>query len=69
MTRSVRTVANVRLALRELLARHVDAGTIPGGVALIGAGDAEVVAAGAASIGGRPMAARWPRTRSFGSSP
>lgn len=43
-------------ALRELLIRHVDAGTIPGGVALFGAGNVEVVTAGVASIGGGPMA-------------
>jgi CubicO group peptidase (beta-lactamase class C family) len=55
MTRSVRTVAKVSTELRELLTRHVDTGTIPGGVALLGAGDAEVVSAGAASIGGGPM--------------
>jgi len=55
MTRSVRTVAKVSTELRELLARHVDAGTIPGGVALVGAGDAEIVTVGAASIGGGPM--------------
>jgi CubicO group peptidase (beta-lactamase class C family) len=41
--------------LRELLIRHVDAGTIPGGVALLGAGNVQVVAAGVASIGGGPM--------------
>jgi CubicO group peptidase (beta-lactamase class C family) len=55
MTRSVHTVAKVSTELRELLTRHVDAGTIPGGVALLGAGDAEVVSAGAASVGGGPM--------------
>ena len=49
------TIAEVSTALRELLIRHVDAGTIPGGVALLGAGDVEVVAAGVASIGGGPM--------------
>jgi CubicO group peptidase (beta-lactamase class C family) len=49
------TIAEVSRALRELLIRHVDAGTIPGGVALLGAGNAEVVTAGAASIGGGPM--------------
>jgi CubicO group peptidase (beta-lactamase class C family) len=49
------TIAGVSTALRELLIRHVDAGTIPGGVALLGAGNAEVVTAGVASIGGRPM--------------
>src|SRR5580698_2398074 len=42
-------------ALRELLIRHVEAGTIPGGVALLGAGNAEVATAGVASIGGGPM--------------
>jgi hypothetical protein len=49
------TIAEVSTALRELLIRHVDAGTIPGGVALLGAGNAGVVAAGVASIGGGPM--------------
>ena len=49
------TIAEVSTALRELLIRHVDAGAIPGGVALVGAGNAEVVAAGVASIGGDPM--------------
>jgi CubicO group peptidase (beta-lactamase class C family) len=41
----------VSTALRELLIRHVDAGTIPGGVALLGAGNAELVSAGVASLG------------------
>jgi len=50
------TIANVSKALRELLMRHVDAGTIPGAVALLGAGDIEVVAAGVASIGDGLMA-------------
>ena len=49
------TIAEVSTALRELLIRHVDGGTIPGGVALLGAGNAEVVTAGVASIGGGPM--------------
>src|SRR5215472_9475398 len=49
------TIAEVSTALRELLTHHVDAGTIPGGVALLGAGDVEVVTAGVASIGGGPM--------------
>ncbi len=49
------TIAEVSRTLRELLIRHVDAGTIPGGVALLGAGNAEVVTAGVASIGGGPM--------------
>ncbi len=42
-------------ALQELLIRHVDSGTIPGAVAVLGAANAEVVAAGVASIGGGPM--------------
>jgi CubicO group peptidase (beta-lactamase class C family) len=41
--------------LQELLIRHVNAGTMPGGVAVLGAGSAEVVTAGVASIGGGPM--------------
>src|SRR5215469_12391347 len=49
------TIAGVSRALQELLNRHVAAGTIPGGVALLGAGNAEVVTAGVASIGGGPM--------------
>ena len=44
------TIAEVSTALRELLIRHVDAGAIPGGVALLGAGNDEVVTAGVASI-------------------
>jgi CubicO group peptidase (beta-lactamase class C family) len=51
------TIAGVGTALRELLIRQVDAGTIPGGVALLGAGDVEVVTAGVASVGGGPMGA------------
>jgi CubicO group peptidase (beta-lactamase class C family) len=51
------TIAGVSTALRELLIRHVDAGTIPGGVALLDAGDVEVVTAGVASSGGGPMGA------------
>jgi CubicO group peptidase (beta-lactamase class C family) len=44
--------------LRELLVRHVEAGTMPGAVALLGAGDdVEVLAVGAASVGGGPMRA------------
>ena len=44
-------------ALEELLHRHVDAGTIPGAVAALGSGGAvEVVAVGAASVGGAAMA-------------
>jgi CubicO group peptidase (beta-lactamase class C family) len=48
-------IAGMSTALRELLMRHVDAGTIPGGVGLLGAGDVEVVTAGVASLGGGPM--------------
>jgi CubicO group peptidase (beta-lactamase class C family) len=49
------TIAGVSAALRELLIRHVDIGVIPGGVALLGAGNVQVVTAGAASVGGGPM--------------
>ena len=49
------TITEVSKLLQELLNRHVLAGTIPGGVALSGTGNAEVVAAGVASIGGGPM--------------
>ena len=42
-------------ALEELLRRHVEAGTIPGAVALLGTGDVAVVAAGAAAVGGAAM--------------
>jgi CubicO group peptidase (beta-lactamase class C family) len=48
-------IAEVSTALRQLLVRHVDAGTIPGAVALLGPGNAEVVTAGVASIGGGPI--------------
>jgi CubicO group peptidase (beta-lactamase class C family) len=48
-------IAGMSTALRQLLIRHVDAGTIPGGVALLGAGNVEVVTAGVASAGGGPM--------------
>jgi CubicO group peptidase (beta-lactamase class C family) len=49
------TIAEMSTALRELLIRHVDAGTIPGGVALLGAGNVDVMTAGVASINGGPM--------------
>ncbi len=49
------TITEVSTALQDLLTRHVDAGTIPGGVALLGAGNAELVTAGVASVGGDPM--------------
>ena len=42
-------------ALEALLVRHVEAGTIPGAVAVLGSGDVAVVAAGVASINGGPM--------------
>jgi CubicO group peptidase (beta-lactamase class C family) len=45
----------VGTALRDLLIRHVEAGTIPGGVALMGAGNVEVVTAGVAWVGGGAM--------------
>ena len=41
--------------LEGFLVRHVEAGTVPGAVALRGGRDPEVVAVGAASIGGDPM--------------
>ena len=42
--------------LSDLLSRHVEAGTIPGAVALLGAGDGvEVATAGVSSVGGAPM--------------
>ena len=42
-------------ALEDLLLRHVEAGTIPGAVALLGSGDVPVVAVGVAAVGGGPM--------------
>ena len=43
-------------ALEELLFRHVEAGTIPGAVAVLASpDDAEMVATGMASVGGPPM--------------
>jgi CubicO group peptidase (beta-lactamase class C family) len=45
----------VTTALEELLFRHIEAGTIPGAVALLASGGVEVVAAGMASINGEPM--------------
>jgi CubicO group peptidase (beta-lactamase class C family) len=41
--------------LEGFLLRHVQAGTVPGAVALLGGRDPELVAAGVASIGGDPM--------------
>ena len=49
------TIAEMSTPLRELLIRHIEAGTIPGAVALLGAGKVEVVTAGVASIGAGPM--------------
>jgi CubicO group peptidase (beta-lactamase class C family) len=42
-------------ALEELLKRHVEAGTVPGAVALLGSGDVEVVTAGLTAVGGGRM--------------
>ncbi len=39
----------------ELLHRHVEAGTVPGAVALLGSDDPEIVAAGTAAADGTPM--------------
>lgn len=41
--------------LTGLLERHVDAGTVPGLVALVGGDEPHVVAAGVSSVGGAPM--------------
>jgi CubicO group peptidase (beta-lactamase class C family) len=41
--------------LERFLVRHVEAGTVPGAVALLGGRDPEVVAADVASVGGEPM--------------
>jgi CubicO group peptidase (beta-lactamase class C family) len=49
------TLVSVTTALEDLLVRHVEAGTIPGAVAVLWSGDVEVVAAGVASIDGGPM--------------
>jgi CubicO group peptidase (beta-lactamase class C family) len=48
-------VTRARTALQELLTRFVDAGTIPGAVAVLGGRDAEPVTAGALSLGVPPM--------------
>jgi CubicO group peptidase (beta-lactamase class C family) len=46
----------VSTALKELLQGHVDAGVIPGAVAVLGSDDAlQVAAVGSAAIGGGPM--------------
>ena len=41
--------------LEDLLQRHVEVGTIPGAVALLGSGDVPAVAVGAAAVGGGPL--------------
>jgi CubicO group peptidase (beta-lactamase class C family) len=41
--------------LEQFLVRHVEAGTVPGAVALRGGHDPEVIAVGVASVGGDPM--------------
>ncbi len=41
--------------VEELLRRHVEAGTVPGALALLGSDDAPVVTAGVAAVGGGPM--------------
>jgi CubicO group peptidase (beta-lactamase class C family) len=48
-------VVQVTSVLEGLLRRHVETGTVPGAVALIGSGDAPVVAVGMAAVGGGPM--------------
>jgi CubicO group peptidase (beta-lactamase class C family) len=45
----------VTTALKSLLSRHIEAGTVLGAVALLGSDDVEVVASGVASIDGQPM--------------
>ena len=42
-------------ALEKMLRRHVEAGTVPGAVAVLGSDDATVVAAGRAALGAGPM--------------
>jgi len=42
-------------AVADVLARHVEAGTIPGAVALLGRDEPEVVAAGVAAVDGAPL--------------
>jgi CubicO group peptidase (beta-lactamase class C family) len=51
----VATAPDVASELEAFLARHVEAGTVPGAVALLGGRDPELVAAGVASVGGVPM--------------
>ena len=42
-------------AVADLLTRHVETGTVPGAVALLGRDEPEVVAAGGAALGGPPL--------------
>ena len=49
------TTTDMASELERFLVRHVDAGTVPGAVALRGGADPELVAAGVASIAGDPM--------------
>src|ERR1700716_3153229 len=49
------TTTDVVSDLEAFLVRHVEAGTVPGAVALRGGRDPEVVAAGVASVDGDPM--------------
>src|SRR5215218_934346 len=49
------TVIFMTSAVEDLLIRHVAEGTIPGGVALLGRDQPEVVATGVAAVGGPPL--------------
>ena len=49
------TVISMTSAVPDVLARHVEAGTIPGAVALLGRDQPEVVAAGVAALNGPPL--------------
>ena len=53
---AARTTLTWSLNWNGFLVRHVEAGTVPGAVALLGGRDPEVVAAGVASVGGDPDA-------------
>lgn len=44
-------------ALHDLLSRHVEAGTVPGAVGLLGTDDPEVAAVGVSVLGGPPLTA------------
>jgi CubicO group peptidase (beta-lactamase class C family) len=48
-------VVRVTGVLEDLLRRHVEAGTVPGAVALLGSDDVPVVAVGVAAVGGGRM--------------